>query len=220
MDLKRGAELATIFGVLPGVIAVLTFFGIKGCSHDSTTASAPQQIPASSGAPPVSYPPAQTGVPQPESPSYRTSTYIPSPTEAPPVGPSEAPAPPPATDTISSVFVTPRTGNGLLQKVGSNTFELQPTIPSSINPPYMTFDWSSQGANGEIASSDCTVEADISGPGDYPQHRRSGACSGSPSQELKIMQSGTYTISVAVTPPGGGLTVTGTASFSVVPRGG
>jgi hypothetical protein len=120
---------------------------------------------------------------------------------------------------IETVYVTVDSGNGLILKKG-DVFELQPSTPSSINPPYMTFRWSSQGAGGEINSSDCSVAAEISGPGDYPQHRRSGECSGRVSPDLKIMQPGNYSVSVTVTPPGGGPSVSGSASFTVVPQGG
>jgi hypothetical protein len=142
-----------------------------------------------------------------------------SPSQAPPTATAEEPAPQPETAAgISDVYVTASTGNGLLQKRG-DVFEMQPSVPSSINPPYMTFRWSSQGAGGEM-SGECNVDAVITGPGDYPQHRRGGDCSGRVSPDLEIMENGTYTITVTVTPLGGGQATIGTTSFTVVPRGG
>jgi hypothetical protein len=125
-----------------------------------------------------------------QSPRYPTPTYAPtqSYTPAEPPVPSEEAPRQPATpsNTIDSVYVTAESGNGLILKKG-DVFELQPSTPSNINPPYMTFRWSSQGAGGEVSSSDCNVSADISGPGDYPQHRRSGDCSGRVSPDLRII---------------------------------
>ncbi|AGZ54259.1 hypothetical protein PJK45_18950 [Mycobacterium kansasii] len=163
-------------------------------------------------------PPAQTA---PAPPGYRVPSYNPTQTDSPPTAPPRdlpVPATTPST-AIDSVYVSVDSGNGLILRKGE-VFELQPTTPSSINPPYMTFRWSSQGPGGQVGSSNCNVSADISGPGAYPQHRRSSDCTGRVSPDLQIMMPGTYVVSVMVTPPGGGSAVTGSTSFTVVPHGG
>jgi hypothetical protein len=107
-----------------------------------------------------------------------------------------------------------------LTKVGQGTYELV-SYPSSINPPLMTFEWVSQGPGGEVDSADCTVNAQIEGPGrSYPQYRRSSDCSGSPNSRLEVYEAGSYTVTVTVIPPDGGTPVTGRDSFTLVPHGG
>jgi hypothetical protein len=115
--------------------------------------------------------------------------------------------------------VKSRRGNGIVTEVGPDLYEL-PTVPSSINPPQVTFDWIAHGDGDDVTSSGCTVVADITGPGGYNETRRSGDCSGSPNSTLDIMVPGTYTISVAVTSPDGGAPVTATKTFEIIPMGG
>ncbi|WP_264065062.1 hypothetical protein [Mycolicibacterium hippocampi] len=210
------AERWTIIGVgvtaVGVLIAFLAWWFPRGVSHGEggTTSSVSSLTPT----PTASYQLTDTITPTPTVSSTASSIQgVPTTTDEPPPD-----SPPAQALGINDVYVTASTGNGLLQKRG-DVFEMQPSFPSSINPPYMTFRWSSQGANGEIRG-ECNVEAVITGPGNYPQERRSGDCSGRVSPDLKIMELGTYDITVSVSPIGGGASATGYASFTVVPRGG
>lgn len=213
-------------GAVAGVVAaILAVVGIAIAHNDSRAGGNGSPAPAPSFTPQ----PATSLTPQPVSlpaePAQAAPTYQPSspsgqPGQASPpaqVRPTESPNPP--SNVISAVYVTATSGNGLILKKGA-AYELQPTYPSDINPPYMTFRWASQGAGGEIGSGDCDVSATITGPGEYPQQRHDGGCSGRVGRDLKIMVPGVYTISVEVTPPGGGAPVSGSTSFTVVPHGG
>lgn len=145
-----------------------------------------------------------------ESPSNNGATHDPNPPE---VIVAAQPA-------IQSVAVVPRAGNGILTKVGPNTWEL-PSYPSSVNPPRMTFDWASQGPGGKVNSDDCAVSVQIDGPAPhFPQSDRSSECSGSPNSRPDVYDPGQYTVTITVSPPDGGGAVTGSASFTLVPQGG
>ena len=213
---KIGA-IAAIIGVPVAVIAIIVAHSDSQTAQGGTGTTS---LTSSVVTPQSSSPLTDTG--QPPS-TYRT-TYPPTTTDdvVPTVqtqgSPTEQP-PGPAPNVIDAVNVSVESGNGLILKKG-DVYEIQPTYPSSINPPYMTFRWSAQGAGGEVDSGDCNVSATISGPGEYPQHRRDGACSGRVSSDLKVMEPGVYTVSVDVTPPGGGALVSGSTSFTVVPHGG
>ncbi|MCZ0730730.1 hypothetical protein [Mycolicibacterium iranicum] len=170
--------------------------------------------PATSADGSVSIP--DTGLPSNPSPGSGSGGDLPT-----VAAPSPA-APPPvaAQPAILSVSVVPRIGNGILTKIGQNTYEL-PSYPSSINPPLMTFDWTLQGPGGKVGSGDCTVSAEIvSSASGFPQFRRSSDCSGSPNSRVEIMEPGSYQVTVTVAPPDGGAPVSNSASFLIVARGG
>ena len=210
-------------GAIAGVVGVLVaILAIVVAHRDSQGGTADPPPVSSSRLSTPSAPPIDPVDPLPPSTPSRTqaprTTKAPAPPD-PPAEPSPPATNPPApTNVIDTVYVTVSSGNGLILKKG-DVFELQPTYPSSINPPYMTFRWESQGAGGAV-SGECNVAATINGPGYYPQRRRDGTCSGRVSPDLKIMEPGTYTVSVDVTPPDGGPAVPGSASFTVVPHGG
>lgn len=210
--------IAGIVGAVAGVIAILPKGGSDSTSSPVTTITT-RNAPAPTA---TTLPPVGAG----SDGGYRNGAEGDYPvggvpgnvitqTQAPPVQTAAAPQ-----SAILSVAVTPRTGNGLLTKVGQDTYELV-SYPSSINPPLMTFDWASQGPGGKVGSGGCTVNAQIDGPGsNYPQYRRSSDCSGSPNSRLEVYDPGSYTVTVAVTPPDGGSPVSGSASFTLVPHGG
>ena len=107
----------------------------------------------------------------------------------------------------------------MITTVGPDLYQL-PTYPSSINPPQVTFDWTSHGENGDVTSHQCTAVADVTGPGGYNERRRDSDCTGSADQRLDIMVPGTYTISLSITPPDGGSPLTATKTFQVISKGG
>lgn len=212
-DETSWGKVAAIAGVVGVVVAIAAIVVAHHDSHggqDRTTSPESSLVPPSTSSVfgdasqlPTTYPPTLTDVPS----NARSSDPV-----------SEQP-PSPSQNLVDTVDVSVDSGNGLILKKG-DVYELQPTYPSDINPPYMTFRWSSQGAGGEVDSGDCNVSATIAGPGEYPQRRRDGSCSGRVSPDLKVMEPGVYTVSVDVTPPGGGAPVSGSTSFTVVPHGG
>ncbi|WP_445167010.1 hypothetical protein ACTXG7_24805 [Mycolicibacterium sp. Dal123E01] len=209
--------VAAVVGVVVAVVAIV----VAHVDSQGGGTTSPPSV-SSSGTSTWSAPSTDRVDPPPPStpnPTQDPPTIQPQPAPEPPARSTpSATAPPAPTNTIDAVYVTVGSGNGLILKKG-DVFELQPTYPSSINPPFMTFRWESQGAGGKV-SGDCNVAATINGPGDYPQRRRDGACSGRVSSDLKIMEPGTYTVAVDVTPPDGGAIVSGSSSFTVVPHGG
>jgi len=213
-DETNWGKVGAIAAVVSVIVAIVAIVIAHQDSNAGTSGPTPPGI--STGSISTSLPATDAGPRSAtSSPSYINTQSTPRPSVQ---VQSEEPSTPPKTG-IEAVYVTVGSGNGLILKKG-DVFELQPTYPSDINPPYMTFRWASQGPGGEVDSDDCTVSATISGPGEYPQHRRDGACSGRVSTDLKIMEPGVYTVSVDVTPPGGGTPVPGSASFTVVPHGG
>ncbi|MGB6205719.1 hypothetical protein [Mycobacterium sp.] len=121
--------------------------------------------------------------------------------------------------SIDSVEVTTDRGDGTLTKVGQDTYQLAPNAAHQLFPPQMTFEWTSHGQGNLSSSTNCTVVANVTGPGGYDQTRRSSDCSGRPNKTLDVLTPGTYTVNVSVTPPNGGQAVTGTKTFQLIEAG-
>ena len=120
---------------------------------------------------------------------------------------------------IDSVEVTTDRGDGTLTKVGQDVYQLAPQASHQLFPPQMTFEWTSHGTGALGTSTNCTVVANVTGPGGYDQTRRSSDCSGRPNKTLDVITPGTYTVNVSVTPPDGGQAVTGTKAFQLIAAG-
>jgi hypothetical protein len=123
---------------------------------------------------------------------------------------TEPGGPPMSTGTID---LQSHAGAGLTE-VGTDLFRL-----SAANPGQLTFNWSYSDGNQPLTSSNCTVIAEVSGQDGFDQQQHSTDCAGSPASPFPIAAAGTYSISVQLTPPGGGSSLAATKAVTVIAAG-
>jgi hypothetical protein len=109
---------------------------------------------------------------------------------------TEPGGPPMSTGTID---LQSHAGAGLTE-VGTDLFRLA----EAANPGQLSFNWSYNDGNQPVTSSNCTVIAEVSGQDGFDQQQHSTDCTGSPAAPFPIAAAGLYSISVQLTPPGGG----------------
>ena len=94
-----------------------------------------------------------------------------------------------------------RAGAGLTE-TGTDLFRLG-ADSSAANPGQLSFGWSYSDGNAPVTSGNCTVIAEVSGPGGFDQQQHSTDCTGSPTAPFPIAAPGLYSISVQLTQAGG-----------------
>ncbi|WP_263993466.1 hypothetical protein [Mycolicibacterium fallax] len=137
--------------------------------------------------------------------------------------PTSAPAPATTTSTSAAPvidqvqIVTTDLGGG---RVGPDRYQLDRTYSHSTPTVNVKYGWSALQGGTEIGGSSCTVVATVTGPGDYSHTEHSDACSRSASsirgKSIGLTATGTYTITVSVTPKDGA-EFTGTSTLEVIP---
>jgi hypothetical protein len=124
---------------------------------------------------------------------------------------TEPGGPPMSTGTID---LQSHAGAGLTE-VGTDLFRLA----EAANPGQLSFNWSYNDGNQPVTSSNCTVIAEVSGQDGFDQQQHSTDCSGSPASPFPIAAAGLYSISVQLTPPGGGGPTAATKTVTVIAAG-
>jgi len=104
-----------------------------------------------------------------------------------------------------------------LTEVGTDLFRLAGA--SAASPGQLSFNWSYSDGNQPVTSSNCTVIAEVSGQDGFDQQQHSTDCTGSPASPFPIAAAGTYSISVQLTPPGGGSPTAATKTVTVIAAG-
>jgi hypothetical protein len=105
-----------------------------------------------------------------------------------------------------------------LAEVGTDLFRLAASA-SNANPGQLSFNWSYSDGNQPVTSSNCTVIAEVSGQNGFDRQQPSTACTGSPASPFPIAAAGQYSISVQLTPPGGGSSMAATRTITVIAAG-
>jgi hypothetical protein len=126
---------------------------------------------------------------------------------------TEPGGPPMSTGTID---LQSHAGAGLTE-VGTDLFRLAEA--SAASPGQLSFNWSYSDGNQPVTSSNCTVIAEVSGQDGFDQQQHSTDCTGSPASPFPIAAAGTYSISVQLTPPGGGSPTAATKTVTVIAAG-
>jgi hypothetical protein len=120
-----------------------------------------------------------------------------------------AAAPPVDKRPIVAVTVVAVPGNGLLRQISDNLYRLPAPSPGE-NQPIISLFWTALSDSGPVMRGVCDVVVEISRP-DGDQQYRSDECSSG--QDMRVFRAGDYKISVTITVPGGGPSVSATTSF-------
>jgi hypothetical protein len=119
--------------------------------------------------------------------------------------------------STGTIDLQSRAGAGLTE-VGTDLFRLAAGA-SAANPGQLSFKWSYSDGNQPVTSNNCTVIAEVSGQNGFDQQQHSTDCTGSPASPFPIAAAGQYSVTVQLTPPGGGSPTAAAKTVTVIAAG-